>query len=262
MKQGSYQSRWLGQVPYQEAWDYQNKLAGEVAAGDSPPTLLLLEHPPTYTFGRRGDAANLLWGEAELEQRGITVHWVDRGGDVTYHGPGQLVGYPILPLGTPQAPAGPPANADPDALHIEPQGSGRIPQADYGRYLRKLETVLIQTLAHFGIAGGQLPGMTGVWVQPDVASRCKDCPPDQRMPPAKLAAIGIKVDARGITRHGFALNVNPDMRHWDGIIGCGLDGYPVSSMARVLGEAPSMDEVAAEVPHAFSRVFQVEFVSP
>src|SRR5512137_3091661 len=92
------QVRCLGLVPYQNAWDLQAELAAKIAAGELPPTLLLLEHPHTYTFGRRGKSTNLLWSEAELKQRGIEVFWVDRGGDVTYHGPGQLVGYPLIPL--------------------------------------------------------------------------------------------------------------------------------------------------------------------
>ena len=110
----------FGLIEYQEAWDLQDQFAAEIAAGERPPTLLLLEHPHTYTFGRRGDAANLVWGENELRQRGISVHWVDRGGDVTYHGPGQLVGYPLLPLGRPSP------------LTPLPGGEGnRIPRADY-----------------------------------------------------------------------------------------------------------------------------------
>ena len=162
-----YQYQWLGQVPYEEAWALQNELASRVASGQAPPTLLLLEHPPTYTFGRRGNAENLLWDESELERKGIEVHWVDRGGDITYHGPGQLVGYPILPLSI----DGLGTNPDEDAVHVD---SPRIPQADFTGYLRKLESVLIQTLAGYGIVGGQIPGLTGVWVQADVHSRCKD----------------------------------------------------------------------------------------
>jgi lipoyl(octanoyl) transferase len=92
------QVRLLGLVPYQQAWDLQTEFAGKIAAGELPPTLMLLEHPHTFTFGRRGQAANLLWDEVELKRRGIEVFWVDRGGDVTYHGPGQLVGYPLIPL--------------------------------------------------------------------------------------------------------------------------------------------------------------------
>jgi lipoyl(octanoyl) transferase len=254
MENPIYQYQWLGQVPYEEAWAYQNVLADQVATGQSPPTLLLLEHPPTYTFGRRGNAENLLWDPAELDRRGIQVHWVDRGGDVTYHGPGQLVGYPIVPLANDELTAGP----SDDAIHVS---STRIPQADFTGYLRKLEAVLIQITASFGIVSGQIPGLTGVWVQPDVHSRCKDCPPEERRSPAKLAAIGVKVDARGVSRHGFALNVDPNMSHWEGIVGCGLADYSVTSLAEVTHQPPSMEAVVTETVQAFSRVFAVEMAA-
>jgi lipoyl(octanoyl) transferase len=253
---------WLGTVPYPHAWDLQAVLAAEIAAGERPSTLLLLEHPPTYTFGRRGNPENLLWDEAELAQRGIQVYWVDRGGDVTYHGPGQLVGYPILSLTDNNPVGGDPEWTDPPSQRQKPlavldlmEEGRRIPAADYIGYLRKLEKVLIQSLARFGIVSGQIPGMTGVWVQPDPASRCRDCPPDYRQPPAKIAAIGVKVDARGISRHGFALNVRPQMDHWKGIVGCGLDGFPVTSMAELKGDTPPMDEVVQTVAESFGAVF-------
>jgi lipoyl(octanoyl) transferase len=240
--------RWLGQMPYQEAWDLQEQLAGEIAEGRKPPTLLLLEHPHTFTFGRRGRAENLLWEQEELEQRGVQVFWVDRGGDVTYHGPGQLVGYPLLPL----APGG---------LYVEAQsGKKRLPQADYVGYLRRLEDMLIQALFSLGVAGAQMPGLTGVWVQPDVFSRCLRCPPNMRRKPAKIAAIGVKVDARGISRHGFALNVDPDMSYWDGIIGCGIQDYPIASLADLLQPVPDMQQVRQAVIQAFSEEFNYQII--
>lgn len=228
----------LGLVPYQQAGDYQRKLAREIAAGERSPALLLLEHPHTYTFGRSGHAENLVWSEQELAVRGVEVHWVDRGGDVTYHGPGQLVGYPLIPLG-------------------RLNSQGRLPQADYIVYVRRLEEVLIQALAQFGLVVGQIPGLTGVWVQPDVASRCPRCPPAARLAPSKIAAIGVKVDARGVSQHGFALNVNPDMSYWEGIIGCGLAGHASISMADLLdeGSPPEMEAVMDEVAEQFGRVF-------
>jgi len=233
----------LGIIDYEEAWQLQDRLAGEIAAGLRPPTLLLLEHPHTYTFGRRGHIENLLWDEAELARRGVSIHWVDRGGDVTYHGPGQLVGYPLLPL-----------NAE--GLRINPtSGSPRLPQADYVGYIRKLEETLILALASLGLAAGQMKGLTGVWVQPDVLSRCKNCPPDQKQPPAKIAAIGVKVDVKGVSRHGFALNVDPDMSYWQGIIGCGLENYPVTSLAELINPAPSMERVSQAIIQAFGEVF-------
>lgn len=234
----------LGLVPYEAAWRLQDRLAQEIAAGSRPPTLLLLEHPHTYTFGRRGQMENLLWEDAELQRRGVQVYWVDRGGDVTYHGPGQLVGYPLLPL----APGGMFAAQEPGA-------SPRLPQADYVGYLRRLEETLIQALLHLGVVSGQLKGLTGVWVQPDVISRCLRCKPELRQPPAKIAAIGVKVDARGVSRHGFALNVNPDMEYWQGIVGCGLKDYPVVSLAELLETPPGMAEVAQAVIRAFGAVF-------
>ncbi len=240
----------LGLIEYDAAWRLQDDYAAEIADGQRCPTLLLLEHPHVYTFGRSGNAANLLWDEQELRRRGISVRWVDRGGDVTYHGPGQLVGYPLLPLG---------------ALHsTSPSTDGasaastRIPRADYVGYIRKLERALIETLAELGIAAAQIPDLTGVWVQPDVYSRCARCRPEDRQKPAKIAAIGIKVDARGISRHGFALNVKPDMTYWDGIIACGLAHYPLASIEDLRPVPPSMAEVKHLVAGAFGEVFGFE----
>jgi lipoate-protein ligase B len=233
----------LGLTPYQQAWDLQNRLAAEIAAGNRPPALLLLEHPHTYTFGRSGHPENLVWDSAELERRGVAVHWVDRGGDVTYHGPGQLVGYPLLPL----APAG--------LLSNPPGETARLPKADYVGYLRRLEAVLITALFHLGLAAGQIPGLTGVWIQPNVLSRCRFCPPEKRLKPAKIAAIGVKVDARGVSRHGFALNVAPQMDYWQGIIGCGLKDSPVTSLEELLDPAPTMQRVTELVVAAFGENF-------
>lgn len=234
--------RRLGVVPYAEAWELQKTLAGQRAAGLIPDTLLLLEHPHTYTLGRSGHAENLLWDEAGLAAKGISLHWVDRGGDITYHGPGQLVGYPILRLGHPVG------------------GDGRIPQADYVGYVRRLEEMLIRTLIRFGLVAGQVSGLTGVWVQPDVASRCPHCPPAARLAPSKIAAIGVKVDARGVSQHGFALNISPDMSYWEGIIGCGLPGHAAIALADLLEPQPSLDEVADVLVREFGRVFEREMV--
>jgi len=220
--------RCLGLVPYQQAWDLQVQLAGQIAAGEIPPTLLLLEHPHTFTFGRRGQAANLLWSESELKKRGVELYWVDRGGDVTYHGPGQLVGYPLIPLNINGLITS--TQADPSAL----------PQADYIGYLRKLEQVLIQALHQCGVKGERIKNLTGVWVNG-----------------SKIAAIGVKVDSHGITRHGFALNVAPDMSFWDGIISCGLAGYSVTSLALLQSNPPSMQQVIQAIITAFEDVFEV-----
>ncbi|HSL28559.1 MAG TPA: lipoyl(octanoyl) transferase LipB [Anaerolineales bacterium] len=236
----------LGLVEYQRAWKLQDEYAAQVAHGKRLPTLLLVEHPHVYTFGRRGKQENLLWGESQLKEKGIDIHWVDRGGDVTYHGPGQLVGYPLLPLALPT---------------LARTGGGaelRIPQADYVGYVRKLEQTLIVALVRLGLVAGQRSGLTGVWIQADVHSRCPRCKPEDRQRPAKIAAIGVKVDARGISRHGFALNVDPDMEYWDGIIACGLQDEPVVSLADLFAEPPSMERVKQEVIAAFGETFGYE----
>jgi lipoate-protein ligase B len=217
-------------LDYLEAWELQNSLADEIAAGKHPPALLLLEHPHTFTFGRRGNSANLLWEDNELKRRGVTVHWIDRGGDVTYHGPGQLVGYPIMPLKTPVF-----------------QGTGnQLPKTDYVDYIRNLERILILALKELNVESTQIEGLTGVWVQ-------------NQLEIAKLAAIGVKVDARGITRHGFALNVDPDMSYWEGIIGCGLT-HPEISLAQLKRPVPSLKDVQEVVIEAFSQIFNFEIV--
>jgi lipoate-protein ligase B len=134
----------------------------------------------------------------------------------------------------------------------------RIPQADYVGYVRRLEKTLIVALARLGLGAGQRAGLTGVWIQADVHSRCPRCSPEDRKKPAKIAAIGVKVDARGISRHGFALNVNPDMAYWEGIIACGLQDEPVVSLADLFPEPPSMERVKREVVAAFGEVFGYE----
>ena len=232
----------LGLIDYERAWKLQDEYAAQIAAGTRPPTLLLLEHPHTFTFGRRGNAENLLWSPEELQRRGVSVHWVDRGGDVTYHGPGQLVGYPLLPL-------------SPIPHLATKQDSGRIPDADYVGYVRNLEKTLIVALARLGLVAGQQTGLTGVWVQADVYSRCTRCRPEDRQKPAKVAAIGVKVDARGVSRHGFALNLNPDMEYFDGIIACGLADHPVVALADLLDPLPPMERVKVEVRAAFRETF-------
>ena len=210
----------LGLIEYETAWKLQDAYAAEIAEGKRPPTLLLLEHPHVYTFGRKGHAENLLWSEEQLKQKGISIHWVDRGGDVTYHGPGQLVGYPLLPLGKLDA-------------------ENKLPDVDYVGYVRRLEETLVAALSRLGVESGQRSGLTGVWVQQ-----------------SKIAAIGVKVDVHGVTRHGFALNVNPDMEYWGGIIACGLS-EPIASLAEILAPAPSMAKVKETVISAFSEVFEI-----
>jgi lipoyl(octanoyl) transferase len=244
----------LGLVPYARAWELQERLAARVAIGSHPPALLLLEHPPIFTFGRRGDINHLLWDEQERSRRGVELAWVDRGGDATYHGPGQLVGYPLLPL----APGG--LYAD-QRKNTRSETTGFLPKADYVGYIRKLEQTLILALARLGIASGQISGKTGVWVQPDVHACCRHCPPEDRKLPAKIAAIGVKVDARGVSRHGFALNVNPDMTYFEGIISCGLADLPVTSLADIIEPVPAMEEVEDRLTAAFAEIFGYQVVA-
>jgi lipoate-protein ligase B len=225
------QFRQIGSIPYEEARKLQEELSQQITAREIPPTLLLLEHPHTYTLGLRGQVKNLLWDEATLQQHGVSVHWTDRGGDITYHGPGQLVGYPLLPLGRPSLQS----------------GNARLPQADYIGYLRKLEDVLILALAQFGIPGQRVEGKTGVWV--DTGRRFE-----------KLASIGVKVDAQGISRHGFALNISPDMRYWQGIIACGLDDDQMTCLAALLRQPPSLEQFCQAVIPAFGKRFQYRMV--
>jgi lipoyl(octanoyl) transferase len=221
----------LGLIPYQQAWDRQNTLAEKIALGDHPQSLLLLQHPHTYTLGRRGQLDHLLWSEQQLASNGVSVLWVDRGGDITYHGPGQLVGYPLLRL----APIG-------------WQGD-RLPGADYVGYLRNLETVIINTLANFGVSGFRVDGKTGVWVSPKDGDDIK-----------KIASIGVKVDSKGVSRHGFALNISPDMSFWEGIVPCGLAGVEMVSMADLLSYQVAIDHVQNVLVDHFGQTFDLKMV--
>lgn len=227
----------LGLIEYETAWKLQDQYAAEIAEGTRPPTLLLLEHPHVYTFGRKGNADNLLWNELQLKEKGISTFWVDRGGDVTYHGPGQLVGYPLIPL----QPISPDRS---QAVTMDEDKSERPVRSNYVGYIRKLEEMLIHVLSQFGVTGISRPGKTGVWIQNGT--------------PAKIAAIGVKVDVKGITRHGFSLNVNTDMSYWDGIIPCGLP-EPVTSLAELLNPIPAMEQVKAKVSETICTTFMSSF---
>lgn len=219
------QVQWLGRVNYAQAWDYQKLLVAERAQHQRPDTLLLLEHPHTYTLGSAGKIDHLLMPEAERAKHGVTVLHVDRGGDITYHGPGQLVAYPIFEL---------PTNQSSDSV-----------RADVVAYIRQLEQVIINTLAVFDIRGVLYPPYTGVWV--DVAGVLH-----------KIAAIGVKVNVRRVAYHGFALNVAPDMSFFKGIIPCGIDDKPVVSMEYILGYTPDMHAIINATLDGFSAVFNVD----
>jgi lipoyl(octanoyl) transferase len=227
------QYHFLGSVPYLAAQRLQEQWAQEIADGHRLPTLLLLEHPHTYTLGRSGKQENVLWRPAELEKRGIALYWTDRGGDVTYHGPGQLVGYPLLPL----------------SEEVTLVGKARTPKKDFIGYVRRLEEVLILVLQQLEIPAQRIHGFTGAWVQPVDGVF------------AKIASIGVKVDAKGISRHGFSLNVAPDMSYWSGIIPCGINGVVVTSMANLLKagspprDVPEIQTIMKMIVETFSVTF-------
>lgn len=214
---------YLDLVDYRAAWALQKDLAAARGQDLLPDTLLLLQHPHTYTLGSSGTRDHLLMTEAELQRHNVTVLDVDRGGDITYHGPGQLVGYPILKLPT-------------------RDGHMKIRVVDY---IRQLEAVIISAIGEFGVEGQRLPKYTGVWV--DVGGTLH-----------KMAAIGVKVNARGITMHGFALNVNTDMSFFAGIIPCGIDDKPVISLQQVLGQRIDLNRVISAVDAGFAAVFGVD----
>lgn len=219
-------AKWLGQIEYDAAWDLQKEMvAARLEDLELVDELLLLEHPPTYTLGRSGKLDHLLLSEAEWEAQGFAVRWVDRGGDITYHGPGQLVGYPILSL----------------KRLFQVEGFDR---PDMHRYLRGLEEVIIQTLAAFGIVGWRYDGYTGVWV-------------DRPEGPRKIAAIGVRVNAKGISSHGFALNVNPDMTHFGNIVPCGISEHGVVSMAEILERPLATTDLLQPISEAFANVFEI-----
>jgi lipoate-protein ligase B len=221
-------------VDYEIAWELQRSLATARAKGRIPDTLILLQHPHTYTLGRSGRDEHLLIDEKERDDKGISLYQVDRGGDITYHGPGQLVGYPIVNLGTPGA-------------------DGRLPAVDYVGYLRSIEEVLIQVCAEWQISAERSQGYTGVWVNGDQrADRCEL---------RKIAAIGVKVDGRGISQHGFALNVNPALSYYESIVPCGIHGRGITSLAQLLGRSVAVDSVAPAVARRFGHVFGIDWQS-
>ncbi|HVA63017.1 MAG TPA: lipoyl(octanoyl) transferase LipB [Terriglobales bacterium] len=216
-----------GRLGYAEASALQAKLVRRRQAGEIGDVLVLLEHPPVITLGRNARPQNLLRSPAELAGAGIELAECDRGGDVTFHGPGQLVGYPILDLRACARPA------------FLPPRSGRLELGPVD-YVRALEEVLIGVAAECGVPGRRIPGLTGVWTVAE--------------PARKLAAIGVHV-ARGVTSHGFALNVHADLAGFEWIVPCGIADRGVSSLARESGVAWSLAEVAAMARRHFLAVF-------
>ena len=206
--------RWLGRLPYAEAWDLQKAFwEGRVGGRSTDDYLLLLEHPHTYTVGRNGDGSNLLISESDLESIGAVMHHVDRGGDITYHGPGQLVGYPIF--GVPRLPNG----------------------FDMVGHVRRIERAIIAALGDLGINAWAETGLTGVWTAG-----------------GKIAAIGVRV-SRGVSMHGFAINVDPDLAYFGRIVPCGIADRAVTSVKEMSREKVAIEDlVDALIPH-FTEVF-------
>jgi lipoyl(octanoyl) transferase len=221
----------LGRVPYAEGLRLQAEVAAARRAGVVGDTLILLEHPPVLTLGRNASQANILLRPEELAARGVEVHEINRGGDVTYHGPGQLVGYPIFDLrGDLPGKRGP---------HLGPVD-----------FVRRMEEALILSCKDFGVAAQRICKRTGVWT-----------PAGGSVPEKKIAAIGIHV-AQAITTHGFALNVTTDLRDFEWIIPCGITDRAVTSLeVEAPGPAPTMEEAAAAVSANFGRVFQRQMLA-
>ena len=230
----------MGILPYQQAWDYQEGLlqknlaiksrqlegngeetnSVEVEMKSTSNYLLFVEHPPVYTLGKSGKSENVLLDEGERKERGIEFFHTNRGGDITFHGPGQIVGYPIIDL--------------------------ENFFTDIGRYLRSLEEVIILTLREYGIEAGRSKGETGVWIDPDRVGFER-----------KICAMGVRC-SRWITMHGFALNVNTDLSYFGGIVPCGIQNKQVTSIAKELGSEVAMEEVKRKLARNFGIVFDAE----
>jgi lipoyl(octanoyl) transferase len=216
----------VGQVPYEEARKLQKRVERVRQRGDVPDVLLLLEHPPVYTKGRRSTPEELPMGEEWYRMQGIEVTDTDRGGRVTYHGPGQLVGYPIVDLrALPNRAA--PGRAAEDVARI-----------DVGEYIRRMERVMIASLGEWGVDAGLIEGQTGVWV-------------GER----KIGSIGVHVN-RGVTTHGFAINVNNDLQPFEWIVPCGIEACRVTSLCRELGSEQDMDAFMDTVVRTFGEIYE------
>jgi lipoyl(octanoyl) transferase len=226
--------RWLGMMPYQEAWDYQEQIFQSVVAKKIAaraenrhiPTdnyLLFCEHPHVYTLGKSGKEAHLLLNEERLAAVGATFFRINRGGDITYHGPGQLVGYPILDL--------------------------ENFFTDIHQYLRLIEEAVILTLAEYGIQAGRIDKLTGVWIDYEA-----------QINPRKICAIGVKT-SRWVTMHGFALNVNTNLDYFGYIVPCGISDKAVTSLQAELGHPVPMEEVAAKMCHHLAALFQMHLIT-
>jgi len=218
---------YLGRVDYSIALGLQQTLVGLVKAGRISHTLLLLEHPPVITMGRNAGTQNIVASREFLAANGVELHETNRGGDVTFHGPGQLVGYPIF-----------------DLRAFEP----RIGAVDF---VRKIEEAIIRTCGDLGVVTGRIPGLTGVWTENDV--------------PGKIAAIGVHI-SRAVTSHGFALNLTTNLDYFNLIVPCGISDKPVTSLEQEMAasflsqgrKVPELGEVAQQVARNFGRVFEAQ----
>ena len=206
----------LGLIDYATAFELQRSLVELRKRGEIGDVLLLLEHTPVITLGRNTKAEHVLASRQQLAAQGVEVFECDRGGDVTYHGPGQLVGYPIFDL------------------------RGFTPKVGAVEFVRRLEEVLIRTCADFGIAARRVAGRTGVWTEQS---------------DAKVAAIGVHI-SRGVTSHGFALNISTDLEAFELIVPCGIADKSVTSLRRELGNAPALDKAAGSAARNFGAVFE------
>jgi len=217
--------RWLSRIGYAEGWELQKKLVREIDRGVTGDTLLLLEHPPTYTIGSDRHPEHLLLTPQELEQKGIAVFQIDRGGDITYHGPGQLVGYPLLYL---------------DAAGL-----------DLHRYLRDLEEVIIRLLAEFGLQAGRKAAYTGVWVG------------DEKIAAIGVKFNKARTRRGFVTSHGFALNVRKNVKAdgFSGIVPCGISEYGVTTLEDLTGTAWDTESIARRIVPHFLDVFGFAGVS-
>ncbi len=231
-----YQTHRLGNIDYGVALRLQKELTALRALNDIPNTLLLVEHPHTYTVGIDGHREHLLISQEEMARLEIAYHRVDRGGMVTYHGPGQLVCYPIL--------------------NLKEGGYG------YHRYLKMLESVIIRALSTVGVRAFRERGQGGVWVFAQRQSPALTSWPQQMDTyMAQIAAIGVKVNQQDITSHGFAINVNPNLDYFKHIIPCGVEGCQVTSLRQVTGRPITVAEMLEPVIRAFSEIFEMEPVA-
>ncbi|MGL1887568.1 MAG: lipoyl(octanoyl) transferase LipB [Reichenbachiella sp.] len=225
--------QYLGLIDYQEAWDYQEKVFKESVdlkisnrtlpedeQLETPNYLIFCQHPHVYTLGKSGKPENLLLNDQGLEEKGATYYKINRGGDITYHGPGQLVGYPILDL---------------DNFFT-----------DIHKYLRYLEEAIILTCADYGINAGRIDGLTGVWVGFEEPIKGR-----------KICAMGVK-SSRWVTMHGFALNVNTDLNYFNNIIPCGIDDKAVTSLEKELGRKLNFKEVQENLKGHLAELFEMQ----